>query len=132
LGIRCRRIGLGIDFGSFAKKDEPNATPLAVHLREVWDEASWPARDGPIVDVMHFERTEEAFPPCHPGTRRSALWVSGWRLEPKGGTEMTSSDPPLTTKRLAELLERLATAQTITDVNIAAGIALNEVLGIDD
>jgi hypothetical protein len=45
---------------------------------------------------------------------------------------MTSSDPPLTTKRLAELLERLATAQTITDVNIAAGIALNEVLGIDD
>jgi hypothetical protein len=38
----------------------------------------------------------------------------------------------LTTERLATILERLAAAQTVTDVNIAAGIALNELRGADD
>jgi hypothetical protein len=52
---------------------------------------------------------------------------------------MTSSDihgrrepAPFTTEQLASPLDQFATAQTVTDVNIAAGIALNKVLGIDD
>jgi hypothetical protein len=32
---------------------------------------------------------------------------------------------------LVDLLKRFACAPTVTDVNIAAGIALNELLGID-
>ncbi len=39
---------------------------------------------------------------------------------------------PLTALELTDLLQRFASAQTVTDVNIAAGIALNELLGIDD
>jgi hypothetical protein len=39
---------------------------------------------------------------------------------------------PITTEQLAAILERLTVAQTVTDVNIAAGIALNELCGIDD
>jgi hypothetical protein len=39
---------------------------------------------------------------------------------------------PIRTEQLAAILERLTVAQTVTDVNIAAGIALNELRGIDD
>jgi hypothetical protein len=46
------------------------------------------------------------------------------------GTEHNAA--PLTAEQLAEILERLATAETVTDVNIAAGIALTELRGIDD
>jgi hypothetical protein len=38
----------------------------------------------------------------------------------------------LTAQQLVALLEQFASAQTITDVNIAAGIALNELRGADD
>ena len=38
----------------------------------------------------------------------------------------------VTTEQLATLLERLAAAQTVTDVNIAARVALNELRGADD
>jgi hypothetical protein len=38
---------------------------------------------------------------------------------------------PLTTEQLAAILERLVFAQTVTEVNIAAGIALNELRGVD-
>lgn len=38
----------------------------------------------------------------------------------------------VTTEQLAAILERLASAQTVTDVNIAAGIALNELRGVND
>jgi hypothetical protein len=34
----------------------------------------------------------------------------------------------MTPEQIKELLERLASAQTVTDVNIAAGIALNELV----
>ena len=39
---------------------------------------------------------------------------------------------PMTGHELVDLLERFASAVTVTDVNIAAGIVLNEVLGVDD
>jgi hypothetical protein len=39
---------------------------------------------------------------------------------------------PLTTEKLAAILERFAAAQTVVDMNIAAGIALNELRGVDD
>jgi hypothetical protein len=39
---------------------------------------------------------------------------------------------PLTTEQLDALLERLTAAQTVADINITAGIALNELRGIDD
>jgi hypothetical protein len=39
---------------------------------------------------------------------------------------------PVTTVQLAAILERLTVPQTVTDVNIAAGIALNELRGADD
>jgi hypothetical protein len=39
---------------------------------------------------------------------------------------------PLTAEQLDALLERLASAQTVTDMNIAAGIALNQLRGADD
>ncbi len=38
----------------------------------------------------------------------------------------------VTTEQLAAILERFVSAQTVTDVNIAAGIALNELRGVDD
>jgi hypothetical protein len=38
----------------------------------------------------------------------------------------------MTPEQIKELLERFASAQTVTDVNIAAGIALNELLDADD
>jgi hypothetical protein len=38
----------------------------------------------------------------------------------------------MTPEQITALLESLASAQTIEDVNIAAGIALNELRGIDD
>jgi hypothetical protein len=38
----------------------------------------------------------------------------------------------VTTVQLAAILERLTVAQTVTDLNIAAGIALNELRGVDD
>ncbi|MGZ3391532.1 MAG: hypothetical protein ACXVCF_18320 [Isosphaeraceae bacterium] len=38
----------------------------------------------------------------------------------------------LTTEQLAAILERLTVARTVTDVNIAAGMALNELRGTDD
>jgi hypothetical protein len=38
----------------------------------------------------------------------------------------------LTAQQLVALLEQFASAQTITDVNVAAGIALNELRGVDD
>jgi hypothetical protein len=46
----------------------------------------------------------------------------------------TPSTQPLCLRleQLATILERLAAAQTVTDVNIAAGIALNELRGADD
>jgi hypothetical protein len=39
---------------------------------------------------------------------------------------------PLTAEQLDALLERLASAKSIADVNIAAGIALNEILDLDE
>ena len=45
------------------------------------------------------------------------------------GTEHNAA--PLTAEQLAAILERFASAQTVTDVNIAAGIARNELLGVD-
>jgi hypothetical protein len=39
---------------------------------------------------------------------------------------------PITAEQLATILERLAVAQTVTDVNIAPGIALNELRGLGD
>jgi hypothetical protein len=41
-------------------------------------------------------------------------------------------DAPITVRELADLLERFASAPTVMDVNIEAGIALNKMLGIDD
>lgn len=38
---------------------------------------------------------------------------------------------PLAEQELADLLEKLANARTVTDVNIAAGIALNALHSID-
>jgi hypothetical protein len=38
----------------------------------------------------------------------------------------------VTTEQLAAILERLTVTQTVTDVNIAAGIALNELNDVDD
>jgi len=38
----------------------------------------------------------------------------------------------MTAEQLDALLERLTVAQTVIDVNIAAGIALNELRGVDD
>jgi hypothetical protein len=38
----------------------------------------------------------------------------------------------LTAQQLVALLEQFASAQTVTDVNVAAGIALNELTGVDD
>jgi hypothetical protein len=35
-------------------------------------------------------------------------------------------------REILELLERLAFAESLTDVNIAAGIALNALVGVDD
>jgi len=39
---------------------------------------------------------------------------------------------PLTTEKFAAILERFAAAQTVVDLNIAAGIALNELRDVDD
>jgi hypothetical protein len=39
---------------------------------------------------------------------------------------------PFTKQQLADLLEQFATAQTVTDVNIAAGIVLNRLRGLDE
>jgi hypothetical protein len=39
---------------------------------------------------------------------------------------------PLTVQEFAHLLERFASAQSVTDVNIAAGVALNDLVGVDD
>jgi hypothetical protein len=33
---------------------------------------------------------------------------------------------------LSDLLQRIATAPTVADVNVAAGIALNELSGVDE
>jgi len=38
----------------------------------------------------------------------------------------------MTPDQIKELLQRLSPAQTVMDVNIAAGIALNELLDADD
>jgi hypothetical protein len=74
-----------------------------------------------------------------PGARRAYLCALEELLSigPQGGTahdlEGRHDDRvPLTIQKFATLLERFASAQTVTDVNIAAGIALNELLGIDD
>ena len=45
---------------------------------------------------------------------------------------MVNNAYEITAQELVALLERLASAESITDVNIAAGIALNEVLGVDE
>jgi len=45
---------------------------------------------------------------------------------------MTAKDKHAREITVQELLERLASAESITDVNIAAGIALNELRGIDE
>jgi hypothetical protein len=51
--------------------------------------------------------------------------------------ETVMSSVPSTTRKtsseiLLELLERLANATMLVEVNIAAGVARNELLGIDD
>jgi hypothetical protein len=43
-----------------------------------------------------------------------------------------SESAPFTVAKVQEFLERLASARSVTDVNIAAGIALNQLLDIDD
>ena len=45
---------------------------------------------------------------------------------------MVTNAHAITALELVALLERLASAANITDVNIAAGIALNEVLDVDE
>jgi hypothetical protein len=45
---------------------------------------------------------------------------------------MVTNAHEITARELVDLLERLASAASITDVNIAAGIALNEVLRVDE
>jgi hypothetical protein len=56
-----------------------------------------------------------------------------WNFD-QGGTmpDAMHMAVPLTTEQLDALLERVAAAQTVTDVNVAAGIALNELRGADD
>jgi hypothetical protein len=52
------------------------------------------------------------------------------REEPMKTAKHTTA--PLTTEKLAAILERFAAAQTVVDFGIAAGIALNELRGVDD
>ena len=66
-------------------------------------------------------------------TRRS--YARGvWNFDEVGGTvqDARHDAAPITTEQLVTMLERLAAAQTVTDVNIAAGIALNELRVVDD
>jgi hypothetical protein len=57
-----------------------------------------------------------------------------WNFDETGGTmqDAKHDNAPITTEQLAAILERLTVAQTVTDVSIAAGIALNELRGVDD